>query len=36
VTLDGSIDDEVQEWIDHSYELIVARLPRSEGQMLRP
>jgi predicted DNA-binding protein (MmcQ/YjbR family) len=35
VTLDGSIDDdEVQEWIDHSYELIVAKLPRSERDRL--
>jgi predicted DNA-binding protein (MmcQ/YjbR family) len=30
VTLDGSVDDdEVAEWIDHSYELVVARLPRT-------
>jgi predicted DNA-binding protein (MmcQ/YjbR family) len=37
VTLDGSIDDdEVQEWIDHSYELIVAKLPRGERETLRP
>jgi predicted DNA-binding protein (MmcQ/YjbR family) len=31
VTLDGSVsDDEIEEWIDHSYDLIVAKLPRRE------
>ena len=35
VTLDGSIgDDEVEEWIDHSYELVVAKLRRSERAAL--
>jgi predicted DNA-binding protein (MmcQ/YjbR family) len=29
VLLDGAVpDDEVQEWIKHSYDLVVAKLPR--------
>jgi predicted DNA-binding protein (MmcQ/YjbR family) len=37
VTLDGSVDDdEVEEWIDHSYELVVAKLPRTERAALYP
>jgi predicted DNA-binding protein (MmcQ/YjbR family) len=37
VTLDGSVDaDEVQEWIDHSHELVVAKLPAGERAALRP
>jgi len=37
VTLDGSVDDdEVEEWIDHSYELVVAKLPRTERVALCP
>jgi predicted DNA-binding protein (MmcQ/YjbR family) len=37
VTLDGSVDDdEVEEWIDHSYELVVAKLPRTERAALCP
>lgn len=37
VTLDGSVaDDEVEEWIDHSYELVVAKLPRTERAALSP
>jgi predicted DNA-binding protein (MmcQ/YjbR family) len=37
VTLDGSIeDDEVDEWIDHSYELVVAKLPVAERAALGP
>lgn len=31
ITLDGSVpDDELLGLIDHSYELVVARLPRAE------
>ena len=37
VTLDGSVDDdEVEEWIDHSYELVVAKLPRAVRATLDP
>ena len=37
VRLDGSVDDdEVEEWIDHSYELVVAKLPRTERAALCP
>jgi predicted DNA-binding protein (MmcQ/YjbR family) len=37
VTLDGSVDDdEVEEWIDHSYELVVAKLPRTKRAVLCP
>lgn len=37
VTLDGSVDDdEVEEWIDHSYELVVAKLPRTQRAALYP
>jgi predicted DNA-binding protein (MmcQ/YjbR family) len=35
VTLDGSVDD-VAEWIDHSYELVVAKLPRTKRAALCP
>jgi predicted DNA-binding protein (MmcQ/YjbR family) len=36
VTLDGSVpDDELLELIDHSYELVVARLPRAERDKLQ-
>lgn len=32
VTLDGSVpEDELLDLIDHSYELVVARLPRADG-----
>jgi YjbR len=35
VTLDGTVaDDEVQEWIEHSYELVVANLSKRERQAL--
>ena len=35
VELDGSIDDdELQEMIDHSYELVVRRLPRAQQSRL--
>jgi predicted DNA-binding protein (MmcQ/YjbR family) len=35
VTLDGSVpDDELLDQIDHSYELVVARLPRAERDKL--
>jgi predicted DNA-binding protein (MmcQ/YjbR family) len=35
VTLDGSVpEDELLDLIDHSYELVVARLPRAERDML--
>jgi predicted DNA-binding protein (MmcQ/YjbR family) len=35
VTLDGSIpEDELLDLIDHSYELVVARLPRAERDKL--
>jgi predicted DNA-binding protein (MmcQ/YjbR family) len=35
VTLDGSVpDDEVLDLIHHSYELVVARLPRAERDKL--
>jgi predicted DNA-binding protein (MmcQ/YjbR family) len=37
VTLDGSVDDdEVEDWIDHSYDLVVAKLPRTERAALSP
>jgi predicted DNA-binding protein (MmcQ/YjbR family) len=36
VELDGSLDDdEVREMIEHSYELIVARLPRAQRDRIR-
>jgi predicted DNA-binding protein (MmcQ/YjbR family) len=36
VELDGSIDDEeLREMIDHSYELVVARLPRAERARIK-
>jgi predicted DNA-binding protein (MmcQ/YjbR family) len=36
VELDGSIEDAELEWmIDHSYELVVARLPRAARENLR-
>ncbi|MGH3171420.1 MAG: MmcQ/YjbR family DNA-binding protein [Trebonia sp.] len=35
VALDGSVpDDELLDLIDHSYELVVARLPKAERQKL--
>ena len=35
VTLDGSVpDDEVLDFIDHSYELVVARLSRAQRNQL--
>jgi predicted DNA-binding protein (MmcQ/YjbR family) len=35
VTLDGSVpDDELQELIDHSYELVVARLTKAQRNQL--
>jgi predicted DNA-binding protein (MmcQ/YjbR family) len=35
VALDGTVpDDEVQEWIGHSYDLVVARLPRHRRDAL--
>jgi predicted DNA-binding protein (MmcQ/YjbR family) len=35
VTLDGTIDnDDIREMIDHSYELVVSKLPRSEKTRL--
>jgi predicted DNA-binding protein (MmcQ/YjbR family) len=35
VELDGSIDDdELREMIDHSYELVVRRLPRAQQSRL--
>jgi predicted DNA-binding protein (MmcQ/YjbR family) len=37
VTLDGSVpEEEVLELIDHSYELVVARLSRAERARLNP
>ncbi|HEX4812284.1 MAG TPA: MmcQ/YjbR family DNA-binding protein [Nonomuraea sp.] len=37
VTLDGSVpDDELLDLIDHSYELVVSRLPRAERDKLNP
>jgi predicted DNA-binding protein (MmcQ/YjbR family) len=37
VDLDGSVeDDELREMIDHSYELVVNRLPRAERARLQP
>jgi predicted DNA-binding protein (MmcQ/YjbR family) len=36
VMLDGTVpDDEVQEWIEHSYDLVVAKLPRHRRDTLR-
>jgi YjbR len=36
VILDGTVaDDEVQEWIEHSYDLVVAKLPRHRRDALR-
>lgn len=29
VVVDGSVDDELRDWIDDSYDLVVAGLPRS-------
>ena len=35
VDLDGTIDDtDLQEMIDHSYELVISGLPRSERDCL--
>jgi predicted DNA-binding protein (MmcQ/YjbR family) len=35
VLLDGTVgDDEVQEWIEHSYDLVVAKLPRRRRDAL--
>jgi predicted DNA-binding protein (MmcQ/YjbR family) len=35
VDLDGSIDDEeIREMVEHSYELVMSRLPRAERQRL--
>jgi predicted DNA-binding protein (MmcQ/YjbR family) len=35
VTLDGSVpDEELLELIDHSYELVVARLPKAQRNKL--
>jgi predicted DNA-binding protein (MmcQ/YjbR family) len=35
VDLDGSIDDdEIREMVDHSYELVVAKLPRADRRSL--
>ncbi|MFI0412465.1 MmcQ/YjbR family DNA-binding protein [Actinomadura sp. 3N508] len=37
VTLDGSVpEDELLELIDHSYELVVARLTKAQRNELRP
>lgn len=37
VILDGTVaDDEVQEWIEHSYDLVVAKLPRHRRDALLP
>jgi predicted DNA-binding protein (MmcQ/YjbR family) len=37
LTLDGSVpDDEVLELIDHSYDLVVARLTRAQRNQLTP
>ena len=37
VTLDGSLpEDELLDLIDHSYHLVVARLPRAERDKLNP
>ncbi|MGP3921200.1 MmcQ/YjbR family DNA-binding protein [Nonomuraea sp. 10N515B] len=37
VTLDGSVpDDELLDLIDHSYELVVSRLPRAQRDNLKP
>lgn len=36
VIIDGSIEDEIlREWIDHSYDLIVASLPRQKRDSLQ-
>jgi predicted DNA-binding protein (MmcQ/YjbR family) len=36
VILDGTVaDDEVREWIEHSYDLVVAKLPRQRREVLR-
>jgi predicted DNA-binding protein (MmcQ/YjbR family) len=35
VVLDGTVaDDEVREWIEHSYDLVVAKLPRHRRDAL--
>jgi predicted DNA-binding protein (MmcQ/YjbR family) len=35
VILDGAVaDDEVREWIEHSYDLVVAKLPRHRRDAL--
>jgi predicted DNA-binding protein (MmcQ/YjbR family) len=37
IDLDGSVeDDELRDLIDHSYELVVNRLPRAERARLEP
>ena len=37
VTLDGSVpDDEVLEFVDHSYDLVVARLTKAERERIGP
>jgi predicted DNA-binding protein (MmcQ/YjbR family) len=37
VVLDGTVaDDEVREWIEHSYDLVVAKLPRHRRDALLP
>jgi predicted DNA-binding protein (MmcQ/YjbR family) len=36
ILLDGSVpDDEVQDWIEHSWELVVAKLPKREQAVLQ-
>ena len=34
VTLDGTVDEVVLEWLDRSYELVVAGLPRRDREAL--
>jgi predicted DNA-binding protein (MmcQ/YjbR family) len=37
VLLDGTVaDDEVGDWIEHSYDLVVAELPRHRREALLP
>ena len=35
VDIDGSLsDDQIKEWIDHSYELVVSKLPKKDKESL--
>lgn len=36
VDIDGSVsDDQVKEWIDHSYDLVVSKLPKKQREILK-